>query len=679
MKAMGKLMAVLVITTVILGGLPFATAESDSLRVIMTSETGEYQVGDTIHVSIHVFEKGLPNDADTITVTLNTHWGQHVPLNLTAKHVSRGLYAVTYTVQEGDNYADFHAAVVVGNDADSTDLYLHIIRPDVEVSVLFDHSTSISASPGDTVVADVLVTYRGNPVDVDSFNPLQVIYGDGTYTNLTATRISTGHYNISVPVKNIKHSDTAVLQVDAHYVNDHSVGTATISIEPMGVWYHPIDLTGGTATFKLGVADSMGHAVSGADVYLDNNGHMDKTHYVTDSNGTVTVIVPHTYEGAQISGYVLNGSLNQSFSGMINTEPDHIPNPTASRFAVVPTTVINHYNVSEPITREYTAYNSSVPMQNKEIYYYVVAEKFSVSAGVAVPNTVVENGSVTTDDLGRFSLNIPPIQNQSIVEIYFEAPIPPNHYNYNPMNPNDHIDRDDNMVYEEDDDTIYLFGGNPWNSPDVQISVKNMNPGEPTAVSVSFPEMTETDQVSLSWMAFDDAENTAIRENGGFISQFYTVHGVPEWQPWTENANVIHLHSTDGGTFTGTAYIPAFMGENQNITFMASYTDVEGGVLYGNTLVVSPGKEASSAPGPSYILPLLLAIIVVALAAILLVMRKRDKKPQMLQYKAERETTAEEPPVQAEGAPSSGPEPQPEPQDYIPWQPQSEDGEPPVF
>jgi len=677
MKAMGKLTAVMVIATMILGGLPFATAESDSLRVIMTSEMGEYQVGDTIHVLIHVFEKGLPDDADNITVTLNTHWGQHSPLNLVASRVSRGLYEVTYTVLEADNFADFHAAVVVGNDADSADLNLNIIRPDVEISVLFDHSRSISACPGDTVVADVVVTYRGNPVDVDSFNPLQVIYGDGTYTNLTATRTSTGHYNISVPVKNIDHSDTAVLQVDAHYVNDHSVGTATIFIEPMWVWYHPIELTGGTATFRLGVADSMGRAVSGADIYLDNNGYMDKTHYVTDSNGTATIIVPHTYEGAHISGYVLNGSLNQSFSGQINNEPDQIPNPTGNRFDVVPTTLINHYNVSEPITREYTAYNSSIPMQNREIYYYVVADKFSVSGGEAVPNTVVKNGSVTTDDLGRFTLNIPAIENQSIVEIYFEAPIAPNQHNYNPMNPKDHMDIDDNMVYEEDDDSIYVMGGNPWNSPDVQISVKRMILGGPTDVSVSFPEMTEIDQVSLRWMAFNDAESTVIRENGGFMTQFYTV---PEWQPWTENAAVIPLHSTDGRTFTGTAYIPAFMGDNQNITFMASYTDVENGLLYGNTLVVAPGQEASSASVPSYLLPLILAIILIAVAAILLFMTKRDKKPQKLQYGAERETTAEAPAsVEAEGPPPSVPKPQPEPQEYIPWQPESGDGEPPVF
>ena len=681
MQARGKLIAILMVTAVVLGALPFTAAESDSMRVIMTSDSGEYQVGDTIQVFIHVFEKGLPDDADSIEVTLVTHW-QHFPVNLTAQRVSRGLYSVSYTVQDGDYYANFHADVVVGNDVDSADLNLDVVTPGVEVSVMFDHSSFVSANPGDTLQASVLVTYRGNPVDADSFDPLQVVYGDGTYENLTANRISPGHYNISVPIKNIHYSDNAVLRVDAHYVNDHSMGTAQIFINPMGVWYHPISLTGGTATFKLGVADSMGRAVSGADIYLDNNGHMDRTHYITDSNGTATIIVPQTYEGAHISGYVLNGSMNQSFNGMINNEPDQIPNPNGHHFDVIPTTLVNYYNVSETITREYTAYNNSVPMQNKVIYYYIVSSPYKISEHLmgidGIPNKVVRNGSATTDDLGKFTLNLPAPANQSVLNIFFEAPIGPNQYNYNPLNPNDHLDTDDNMVYEEDQDTIYVMGGNPWNSPDVRISVGSLVLGGPTSISVVFPTPTEKDVVFLAWSALNDADSAAIKEHGGFMSQFNTVQ---EWQPWTGSAGFVPLHRTDGGTFTGTAYIPAFMGGNQNISFMGLYVDVNSGLEYGNIVVVAPGQGGSSTPaGPgSYLLPLLIAIIVIAGAAILLFMKRKEKKPQTFQSHAEPPTIteAQAPPMQGEGGQPASPGPQE--QEYIPWQPESRDGKPPVF
>jgi len=680
MKARGKFIAILIVTAVVLGAIPFSAAESDSMRVIMTSDSGEYQVGDTIEVFIHVFEKGLPNDADDINVTLVTHHGQHFPINLTAERVSRGLYSVIYTVQDGDYYADFHAAVVVGNDADSADLNLHIIRPDVEISVLFDHSPFVVANPGEVLEAQVTVTYRGNPVDTDSFDTLQIAYGDGTNENLTANRLSLGHYNISVPVKNLQHSDFAMLQVDARYVNDHSAGSAQIFINPMGIWYHPISLTSGTATFKLGVADSMGRTVSGADIYLDNNGHMDKTHYVTDSNGTATIIVPQTYEGAQISGYVLNGSLNQSFSGVINTEPDQIPNPNGHRFDVIPTTLVNYYNVSEPITREYTAYNNSIPMQNKDIYYYIVSSPYKATEHLTgedgTPNKVVKNGSVTTDDLGEFTLSIPAQTNQSVLNIYFEAPIAPNQYNYNPLNPNDHLDRDDNKVYEEDDDSIYVMGGNPWNSPDVKISVSNLVIGGPTSITATFPNPGERDVVFLAWGALNDADSAAIEEQGSFITQ----PAVQEWQSWTMSDGFIPLHRTSGGTFTGTAYIPAFMGENQNITFIASYTDAESGLLYGNILVVTPGQGGSSTPSGfgSLLFPLIIAIIVIAGAALFLFMRKKNKKPQTFQQPREQPIIQEPQQIQSpeDGVPQG---PGPQEQEYIPWQPESRDGKPPVF
>ena len=682
MQARGKLIAILMVTAVVLGALPFTAAESDSMRVIMTSDSGEYQIGDTIEVFIHVFEKGLPDDADSINVTLYTHW-QHFPINLTAQRVSRGLYSVSYTVQEGDNYANFHADVVAGNDMDSADLDLDVVAPDVEVSVMFDHSIFINANPGETVEAQVIVTYRGNPVDADRFDPLQIAYGDGTYENLTANRISTGHYNISVPIKNIHYSDNAVLRVDAHYVNDHSVGVAQIFINPMGVWYHPISLTGGTATFKLGVADSMGRTVSGANIYLDNNGHMDRTHYVTDSNGTATVIIPQTYEGAPISGYVLNGSMNQSFSGVINNEPDQIPNPNGHHFDVIPTTLVNYYNVSETITREYIAYNNSVPMQNKEIYYYIVSSPYPVRGHMVgdegIPQEVVKNGSATTNDLGKFALTIPAQTNQSVLNIFFEAPIAPNQYNYNPHNRNDHLDTDDNMVYEEDQDSIYVMGGNPWNSPDVKISVSNLVLGGPTSVSVTFPTPEEKDVVFLAWGAFNDADSTAIKEHGGFVSQFNTVQ---EWQSWTGSAGFVPLRRTTGGTFTGTAYIPAFMGAKQNISFMGLYVDVNSGLEYGNIVVVAPGQGGSSTPSGlgSLLLPLIIAIIVIAGAALFLFMRKKEKKPQTFQSHAEPPTITEAQAPQMQGEEGGQPiPPGPQEQEYIPWQPESRDGKPPVF
>ncbi len=675
MQARGKLIAILIVTAVVLGAFPFTAAESDSLRVIMTSESGEYQVGDTIQVFIHVFEKGLPDDADSITVTLYTHW-QHFPTNLTAKSISRGLYSVTYIVEEGDNYANFHAEVVSGNDADYADLHLDVVEPDVEVSVLFDHSRMISALPGEKIEADVLVTYRNNPIDVDRFDPLRIEYGDGSTQNLTANRISQGHYNISIPVKNLKHSDIATLRVDAHYVNDHSEGTATVFINPMTVWYHPISLTGGTATFKLGVADPMGRAVSGARIHLDNNGHMETTDFTTDSNGTATIIVPNTYEGAHISGYVLNGTLNQSFSGTINTEPEQLPNPNGHHFDVIPSTLNNYYRTGESVTREYTAYNSSVPMQNKVIYYYVVSSPFSFGdMGVSVPDAVLKNGSVTTNDLGEFTVEIPAVANQSMVNIYFEAPIPPNINNYNPLNPNDHLDLDDNMVYEEDHDTIYILGGNPWNSPDVRISISSLKIGETTQVSVTFPEMEETDTVFLVWNAFGESESAYIRENGRLP---YQQTDVPEWSSWAQNGGVVTLHRTSGSTFEGTAYIPAFMVD-QNITFTAMYIDESTGLMYANSVVVAPGEGGSSMSSPlgSYIIPLIVAIVVIVGAALFLFMRKKEKKPKAFQ--PQRMEAVAEPEVGPMPTEQAEQPPAPAGNEYIPWQPESQDGKPPVF
>ncbi len=637
--------------------MPVTSAERDSLKVFMTAEDRIYKPDDIILVELRVYDKGVLIDADEIEVTLDTQW-QWPDLDIEMTWISTGVYQGDYTIEDDDHHAWFRASVVKDNDSDDTELEISIFQDEFELGIHFAHQRRAYAWPDDAVTATITARYRGDLVDVDGFSYIRIVDPYDEETELESTRVSQGTYDVTYTFINITENGDYELEAHATYAGAHAYANAYITINVLNVWYNLDSIAGNTATFTLGVADEDGSGVSDAGITITYPRELTGT---TGEDGTAIFSLTGVWNGVHVSGYVITEDKLQKFGGYIFTEdPYETPNPSHHSFDIIYEGSEYMYGAGQSVTRSYKAYNCSVPMQDQKIHYYITLE----SMGFAIVDChlmpvdgsyvdgavqVIKTGTATTNQLGDFTISFYAPSAQGEAYIHFETGIPRHSDNYNQhYMPN--YDLDDELVYEEVVDVVFISKGDLFSADSITIKSDPLVVGGKTRVTIETSQaLGDGDELFAKWMP-------GIPTSGLYYDEYES-----DWVCWVEGGNIIFLEKNGGNEYVGRTVIPDFMPSDGDYTIVAGNIDGDTGQPGINQVSLKEGESASPDDSGMPMIPILLALIILVIVIAIAALAVR-KKPGTVESLPPEEQL---PPPDEPPAPSSEEFPPPPP-DYPP-------------
>jgi hypothetical protein len=618
--------------------------------VIISAEDKIYETDDTILFEIRVYNKGELTDASSIEVTLDTYW-QYEDIEITVSSVSTGLYQGSYEITNEDDHASFSVVVTKGTDIEYAELEIDVYKDELELDIHFDHQNIAYAHPGDTLTATLTTTYRDELVDVSEFSHLRLVEADDAILPLEETKVSTGTYHVTVEIPDTTDGGYREIEAEADYANAKAQANAYIAVNVLYVWYNLNSVAGNTATFTLGVADESGHAISDAEIHIISP--QERTDN-TDESGTAIFSITNIHDSAYVYGKVSAQGMNQTFGGLIYTSESEEPDPKQRGFDVIYEGDEYWYESGTKVSRNYKAYNCSIPIQNKEIYYYITMNKMDLAlegsmlwpadgSHIDGASQIIDTGYTTCDSFGSFSIDFTTPSEQGFVEIVFECPIPRHENNYG-----EHIDitydEDDELVYEEDSDSIFIPKGKLGDSNDISVKSDPLVVGGKTKFTIK-PEggLDYGDQLFAKWMA------------GTPTSGIYMEVSESKWISWVEGGNNIFLKKNGNGEYEGYTVIPEFISDDEEFTIVAGKVDSDSGYADVNSVTLKEGESAGEEPLDVVILLLLLTVFIFAFLIIgigALITRKEEAQKTG-------EAPSSEPPEQA------GESPPPLLKDYI--------------
>jgi hypothetical protein len=608
----------------VIGALvPQASAERDSLKVIILAENAEYKTGDNISLEVQVFDSAQLVEADVISVYVRTHSSRDEK-EIAVEQTSTGKYKGSYEVQDEDYYLWFSAYAESGTDSDYAEFNAQIFEERLELDIHFSHQSQAYLWPGQSVTATLTTNYRNEPVDVDEFTYIQMVGEDDTLIELSEERVSEGVYKVFITIDNVLENTEYELRARALYANAQDQASAQITINVLTVWYHLETMAGHTATFSLGVADQKGKAVENAKVTIFQSPELME---YTDENGLALFSVTGVSNGRTIKGQAEYGELVQSFSGYIYPEDEpEDEGPSHQGFDVVYDGDNFIYSSGSKITRSYRAYNHSIPISNHEIYYYITQEDndFNVFSalmdydgewGYGGTSKIIKTGSVSTNLLGEFSISFTAPKSHGLVSIYFETGT------Y--MEYQSKYDYDDNLAYYGTSDYVFVNKGDMWNADSVSIHSDPLVVGGKTHVTVKTTQSpSDNDELFAVWMPgnADGPQNFVEQDN--------------EWTSWVDGAEVIFLKETSNANeFEGDTVIPEFLPEDGDYTLAAGTLDGDSGYPAVSHATLKEGESAGS-PNMDILVLILLggAVLVILIILGFGTFTEKDKKKESSQY-----------------------------------------------
>jgi hypothetical protein len=588
------------------------SAERDSLKVIIIAEDKIYRVDDTIMVEVRVYNKAELTDADEIMVTLDTIW-QVQDMEVELSQISTGIYQGTYQIQDNDHHAWFNVYAEKGTDNDGASLNIDLYQDHLELDLHFAHQNHAYLWSGESVTATITSRYRGDLIDVDDFSFLRLIYPSDEIIDLNGTIVSQGTYQVTCSIPEVNDNGNYELEARATYAGEHAEVHAYITVNVLSVWYHFESLAGNTATFTLGVADENGDGVANAEVSITQPYELTTT---TGEDGTVIINMMGVYNGIPVRGEVSGNGKNQSFEGRIyTTDTDETPNPDHRAFDVIYEGEEFIYKSGSSISRSYKAYNCTIPLQNQVIYYYITLEgvDMDIDEGTLFPEggehidgaaQIVTTGTATTNQLGEFSLSFKAPSDQGFVYITFESGIPKHDFNYRHPSLLSY-DHDDELVYEEDYDVVFVSKGDLWEAERVSIESEPLVVGGKTKITVETSDsLGHGDELIAKWMS-------GIPTSGQYIDELES-----DWVCWVEGTNMIFLEKSDDNKYTGHSVIPDFMSKEGDYTLVAGYVDDDTGYPYVNKAELKEGERALGQGDELLTLLLLFAAVSLVLIAL---------------------------------------------------------------
>ena len=623
--------AIIAITFLVTGLLPFAGADDDSLKVVVLIEDKSYAVGTTGKVTVHVFDKGVHADADGPPVVTIGYYPSRT-INVTK--TSTGIYEGSFTIQAGDplgSTARIAATATLGkaNQSDNSynedsDTVMLLLKGYASAGLVVDcHLLSLAGGaikPGAAVTVEALVTYNGTPVSPSSFK-LTVSYSNQTggdvEATLNATSSSTGVYRATYTLPDLSYNADLDFQAQAQYQSDERSDSMSISLDFFNVIYHYASKTSTSITFDLYVADTGGKAVKGAAIVLrywqDSNGSSYKSMdpLTTDSGGRVRPTFSFS-EGARVlhvEGTANASGRSQEFSGTIRLAADEasVPKPSGNRFQVIFAGRDEAYTSGSTINRDYYAFNDSKAWAGKTVYCYIVFNTYSLSAPNVSPASV-EARNITTDAAGKFSLSVrTPAGKDSVVEVHFESAT-----GIHPK-PGGYLSDHDSL-----DGQFYSTG-----SDDFMTSITM--PGEVVSVSVKELKVGAPSQIEASARSADPPLAMAAWGIGEVKSLQDPSLNTGNWAIWNEVPSML---SRSGSRYTGTISIPSFMPKDTKYTVIVLLQGNDPIPAYGMT-TLRPGEGTDTGAFPwLYVIIVLVVIIVVVVAVVVFLKRRRVPVPR---------------------------------------------------
>ncbi len=603
--------------------VPASSAERDSIYVIVTAEDKIYRTDDVILFKISVYNKGKLADADSVEVTLDTHW-QLDDIEVTVSSVASGTYQGSYLITNEDHHAWFYVVVTKGTDIEYAELSIPVYQDEFELDVHFDHQNVAYTHPGERLRATLTSTYRDELVDVNEFQYLRLVDASDAITPLEESRISTGVYQVTIDIPETTDGGYYEIEARAQYARTYAEASAYIAVNVLYVWYNLNSIAGYTATFTLGVSDEKGSAIPDAELNIISP---QQRFGKTDETGTAIFSITNIHGDTYVYGEVSAQGKSQSFGGIIYTSViGEVPVPAHWGFDVVPQDDDHWYEPGESVNRFYKAYNCSVPLQNMQIYYYITFHKMdiAVSGSLLWPSEgdhiqgaceIIDAGFATCDSFGAFSINFRAPSEQGFVEIVFECGIPRHEHNYDEHS-NPTYDTDDDLVYEEDSDTVFIPRGNIDDSDSISLSSDPLVVGGKTKFTIK-PKggLDFGDEIFANWMATSSEKGVYID-----ISE-------SEWISWVDGGNNIFLKKNGNGEYEGYTVIPEFISDDGEFTIVAGKLDADSGYADINSVTIKEGEKAGEEPLDVMALILLMAVFVFAFIVIgigTLITRKDD-------------------------------------------------------
>ncbi len=612
MKLAKGVATLFILLVICVASVSTVSAERDSLKVIIVADDKIYGVDDTIMVEVRVYNKAELTDADEITVRLDTFW-QVQDIEVEMSQISTGIYQGTYQIQDNDHHAWFTVYAEKGTDYDGASLNIDISQDHLELDLHFANQNHAYLWSGESVTATITSRYRGELIDVDDFSFLRLIYPSDEIIDLNGTIVSLGTYQVTCSIPEVNDNGEYELEARAIYAGEHAEVHAYITVNVLSVWYHFESLAGNTATFTLGVADENGDGVANAEISITQPYGLTTT---TGEDGTAIINVRNVYNGILVRGEVSGNGKSQSFEGRIYTEDsEETPNPDHRSFDVIYEGEEFIYKSGSSISRSYKAYNCTIPLQNQVIYYYITLEgvDMDIDEGTLFPEggehidgaaQIVTAGIATTDQFGEFSLSFKAPSDQGFVYITFESGIPRHDFNYRHPSLLSY-DQDDELVYEEDYDVVFVSKGDLWEADRVSIESDPLVVGGKTKITVETSDsLDHRDELIAKWMS-------GISTSGQYIDELES-----DWVCWVEGANMIFLKKSDDKKYTGHSIIPDFMSKEGDYTIVAGYVDDDTGYPYVNKAELKEGERAIGKGDELLTLLLLFAAVSLVLIAL---------------------------------------------------------------
>ncbi len=429
-------LAVLVAVVVLCFGVGPARGRMGSVEVAVLVPQGTFHVGDTVTITILVFDRGTAEDATNLSVSIS---GAEASRNVTATRQAVGTYTGSFQIGAADLAGPGSGGV--------TDVAINVNATVAGVSgygfgyvpvVALPPALSLSLSgprgwvlPGSSVAVNATVLASGtlaNPDTISISASLNMPYGGFFYgIAVPMTRTGAGQYSgvYHVPEDTplgTRLGISGVATLGSLTAYGDSLALQIGSGEPFVLWQHVLAVTPSYSLVEVLVANSTGWPVVGANVMLFHGAgqcyHRECQPIIwgsatTDRLGAARFNL--TYPTLPVVTVVYLGNVtvagsSQTFSGAFFS-----PSMFQPYASLCPSDGLLSFAPGQTIRRMYHGACGILPSgfaaPPHQVYYYVA---HTVTA-------VVANGSIQADSGGNFNLTftVP----SSSVEVEFAANI----------------------------------------------------------------------------------------------------------------------------------------------------------------------------------------------------------------------------------------------------------------
>ena len=393
-------------------------AFSGSLDVVLVVDKISFVVGDRVNATVYVLDGAMLANADSVSLLADSgtypSWSEFVTLTQVATGTYRGTFEILANMT-GDFIPGIglRAGATRGSvsDTDSTILNVpaqHTVKTVIALS-------KYTAAPGEEVVATVWTFFNSQLRDPNEVNVSAVVYDglgifSGSREYLRPVNVSTGIFRAAyVMPRALTQSLLIEIWASATFTwPNNSIGSGTSApllvsiVNPFIVWYHEVDLTNHSARLEVGVADRAGAATAGANVHLVAtvcpNPRPCQTvslQKATDGQGRAPFEVTLDYVDNPgyfgFWGYVTLGTINQTFSGVLQSPSVEIP---LNALSLVRKNVVDVFAPGQKAVMNYTLLAVGRPLPIATLDY-----------AIHTTTALIGYGRVVTDSAGLLTLN----------------------------------------------------------------------------------------------------------------------------------------------------------------------------------------------------------------------------------------------------------------------------------